>query len=113
MTLNNQITPQKCLGTLGAVFLNNGNLLVDFEATVLLTDSRLQSAVRDNRTMTFDLLLQSDDGGVSLDIPSLTLGDGALELPRDESVTISESGEAFGDPTLGYSASWSLFPALP
>lgn len=113
MTLNNQITPQKCLGTLGAVFLNNGNLLVDFDATVLLTDSRLQSAVRDNRTMTFDLLLQNDDGGVGLDIPALTLGDGALALPRNESVTISEPGEAFGDPSLGYSASWSLFPALP
>lgn len=113
MTLNNQITPQKCLGTLGAVFLNNGNLLVDFDATVLLTDSRLQSAVRDNRTMSFDLLLQNDDGGVNLDIPSLTLGDGALELPRNESVTISEAGEAFGDPSLGYTASWSLFPALP
>lgn len=113
ITLNNQITPQKCLGTLGAVFLNNGNLLVDFEATVLLTDSRLQSAVRDNRTMSFDLLLQNDDGGVNLDIPSLTLGDGALELPRNESVTISEAGEAFGDPSFGYTASWSLFPALP
>ena len=113
MTLNNQVTPQKCLGTLGAVFLNNGNLLVDFEATVLLTDSRLQSAVRDNRTMTFDLLLQNDDGGVNLDIPSMTLGDGSLELPRNESVTITEAAEAFGDPSLGYTAAWSLFPALP
>lgn len=112
-TLNNQITGEKCLGSLGALFLNNGNLLVDIEATALLTDSRLISAVRENRTMTFDVLMNNDDGGVLFDVPSLTLGNGEKELPRNESVRIGLSGEAFGDATLGYTASWSLFAALP
>ena len=113
-TLNNQLSGEKCLGNLGPLFINSGNILIDIEATVLLTDSRLISAVRDNRTMTFDTIFKNDDdGGIALDIPSLTLGNGEKELPRNESVRINLAGEAFKDATLGYTASWSLFSALP
>lgn len=113
LTLNNTISPEKCLGTLGAVFLNNGNFLVDLEAQILFTDSRVASAVRENRTVTFEFVIQNDDGAIHINIPAMTLGGGGKEFPINESVLINVEGEAFLDPVLQTSIGISLFPFLP
>lgn len=113
LTLNNQVTPEKCLGTLGATELNLGTYLVDVDAQVLLTNEDVIAAIKDNETVTFDFILKNDDGAIAADIPSMTLGDGTLELPRNESVRINTPGEAFKDATLGYTAAFSLIPMVP
>lgn len=113
LTLDNGASPEKCLGTLGALFINNGNFLVSLEAQIVFTDSRVISAVRQNRTVTFDTIIKNDDGAVAIDIPSMTLGGGAKEYPVNESVLVNLTGEAFRDTTLGTSIGVSMFPYLP
>lgn len=113
LTLNNQVTPEKCLGTLGALFLNTGNFLVDVEAQLLFTDVRVATAVSENRTVTLDFGLSNDDGALYVDIPSTTLGGGNKEFPVNESVLINVTVQAFEDPTLGYSVGVSTFPTVP
>ena len=113
LTLNNQVTAEKCLGTLGALFLNTGNFLVDVEAQLLFTDSRVASAVRDNRTVAMDFGLSNDDGAIYVDIPSVTLGGGNKEFPVNASVLINTTVQAFEDPVLGYSIGVSTFPTVP
>jgi len=113
LSLDNQVSPEKCIGTLGATFLNTGNLLVDLDAEVLLTSDLVIAAIRDNETVGFDTILSNSESAIAIDIPSLTLGDGSLSLPRNESVKINLAGEAFKDASLGYSIGISTFPIVP
>ena len=113
LTLNNNVSPEKCIGTLGAEFMNTGNFMVDLEAEVLFTDAEVATAIRNNTTVTMDMVLRNNDGAIALDIPAMTLGDGAKSFPVNESVTIALSGMAFNDPTLGTSFGMSTFPAAP
>lgn len=113
LTLNNNVTPEKCLATLGALFMNTGNFEVNLEGQILFTDSAVAAAVRNNTTVTLDLLMKNDDGALAIDLPSLTLGGGDKEFPVNESVLMNLSGEAFGDPILDTSVGISLFPVVP
>lgn len=113
LKLGNNVSPEKCLGVLGASFMNNGNFEVDLDTTVLFTNSLVMDAIRNNETVTMDFLLRNTDGAMAIDIPSMTLGDGKLDFPVNESVKIKLSGQAFVDATLGTSIGISLFPAVP
>jgi hypothetical protein len=113
LTLGNEVTPEKCLATLGALFMNTGNFLVDLEGQILFTDEAVATAVRDNETVSMDILLRNEDGALSIDIPAMTLGGGDKEFPVNESVLMNLTGEAFGDPTLDTSIGISLFPVVP
>lgn len=113
LTLNNNASPEKVLGQLGARFINTGNFEVDFEAQVLFTEAEVICAIRENRTLSFDMVLINDDGALAVDIPAMTLGGGDKEFPINESILVNLTGQAFRDPTLGTSLSVSLFPAVP
>tara|TARA_R110002167_G_C12707228_1_gene655169 strand:- start:61716 stop:63233 length:1518 start_codon:yes stop_codon:yes gene_type:complete len=113
LTLGNEVSPEKCLGTLGALFMNTGNFSVSLDAELLFTDSALAQSIKDNATVTFDVLMKNDDGAIALDIPSLTLGGGARSFPVNESIKISVTGTAFQDATLGTSIGITEFPYFP
>lgn len=113
LTLGNNVTPEKVLGQVGAKFLNTGIFEVGFEAEMLFSNSAVVSRIRDNTTVSLDFTIKNDDGAIHVDFPALTLGDGARNLPVNESVTINTPGEAFEDPTLGTSIGISIFPVVP
>ncbi len=113
VTLNNNLTPEKCIGTLGANSISFGNFNVDLEMEALFEDGDVITAITDNRAVSLDFGLQNDDGGFFIDIPSMTFGGGARGFPVNESVTISLTGEAFQDPVTNASLIVSVFPFLP
>ena len=118
ITLNNNVSPEKVLGSLAARYMNFGNFEVDFEGDIIFSDSRVIAAVRGNQTVTMDWILRNNQGtnygaAVAFDIPSMTLGLGGRTLTRDESVTLSVTSQAFGDPVLGYSLGVSFIPYIP
>ena len=113
LTLNNNVSPEKVLGTLGAKFMNAGNFDVDVEAQLLFTNSGVTRAIRNNETVTMDFVIKNDDGAIAVDIPAMTLGGGDKELPVNESVLLNSSGEAFEDPILGTSIGISELPSVP
>jgi hypothetical protein len=113
LTLGNQVTPEKCLGTLGAFEMNTGLFTVDLEAQILFTSSDVVAAIRNNTTVTMDFILTNDNGAMAIDIPAMTLGGGDKEFPVNESVLLNLTGQAFGDATLGTSIGISLFPIVP
>lgn len=110
LTLNNNVSPEKVLGTLGAKFINTGNFEVNVEAQLVFTDGIVINKIRDNETVTMDFILKNDDGIISVDIPSMTLGGGDREFPINESVLINTTGLAFQDETLGTSIGISIIP---
>lgn len=113
ITLDNQVSPEKVLGTLGAKFINTGNFLVNIEAQLIFTEGLVINRIRDNTTVSMDFTIKNDDGAIAVDIPSMTLGGGDREYPVNESVLINLTGEAFQDPTLDTSIGFSIFPVLP
>ncbi len=113
LTINNNVTPEKVLGTLGAVFMNTGKLNVDVEAKMLFTNKAVPAAIRANTTVTIDFSLRNEDGAIFFDLPAITLGGGDKEFPENESVIINTPATAFEDPTLGTSIGISLFPYAP
>lgn len=112
-TLNNNISGEKVVGQLGPRYMNYGDFLVDIDTTVIFTNDAVLTAIRANRTVTLDFAFRNGDGGLFVDVPSLTLGDGAKDLPANESVNLKTTGMAHQDEDLGYSVSFSIFPYLP
>lgn len=110
ITLNNNVSPEKVLGVLGAKFLNTGNFEVDIEAQLIFTNSEVIDRIRDNVTVTMEFFLFNDDGVILMDIPSMTLGDGSYEFPVNESVLLNTTGQAFQDDTLNTSIGVSIIP---
>lgn len=98
-SLNNNVTPEQCLGVLGASYVNTGLFEVNLEGQALFTTAAIPNAVKNNTTVTFAAIVKNEDGAIALDIPSLTFGGGDREFPVDASVLINLTGLAFNDPT--------------
>ncbi len=110
ITLNNNVSAEKVLGTVGAKFLNTGNFEVDFEAELLFTSSTVVNRISNNTTVSLDFVIKNVEGTIAVEIPSMTLGDGALNLAVNESVKIRTTGQAFQDAILGYSIGITVLP---
>ncbi len=113
VTLNNNVTPEKVLGFLGARFLNYGNFEVDIETVALFSSPLVISRIRTNTTVTMDWIVENDDGVIGTDIPSMTLGNGGRDLPVNETVKVNLTGQAFVDPILDTSIGVSIIPYVP
>lgn len=113
ITFNNNVSPEKVLCTLGAAYMNFGNMEVDIEAELMFTDSAVVEAIRNNTTVTMDFGVKNDDGVIMFDIPSMTLGGGNTSYPVNESVLISTSSQAFQDSVLDSSIGISVLPYVP
>ncbi len=106
--LNNNVSPEKVLATLGAKFMNTGNLDVDITAQLVFTESAVIDRIRNNTTVTMDFAIKNDDGVIAVDIPSMELSGGDREFPLNESVLVNLTGEAHKDATLGTSIGVSI-----
>ena len=110
LNLSNNVSPEKVVGQLGAKYVNFGNFEVGLEAQLIFSDQVVIDKIRDNETVTMDFVLKNGDGVIAIDIPSMTLGGGAREFPRNESVLINTTCEAFRDSILGSSLGVSIIP---
>lgn len=95
LSIGNNASPEQCLGTLGAAFINTGLFEVSLEGQMLFTSKAIVNAVKNNTTVTFAAILANEDGAIALDIPTMTFGDGSREYPTDESVLVNVTGETF------------------
>lgn len=108
LKINNNVTPEKVLGTLGAKYVNAGNFEVDFDCTVIFSSAAVLAAIRQNTTCSMDFVVGNDDGIIAVDLPSITLGGGGREYPRNESVNLRMTVQSFGDAVLNSSIGISI-----
>lgn len=99
LSIKNNVSPENCLGTLGASFMNSGLFEVNLDGQMLFTNKEITNAIKNNTTVTFAVIMKNGDGALVIDIPSLTFGDGSREFPVDESILVNITGLAFNDPT--------------
>ena len=113
LTLLNSVSPEKCLGTLGAVFINAGLFEANLEGQLLFTTREIVEAIRNNTTVTMAAVMRNDNGMIAFDMPEMTLGGGGREFPVDQSVLVSITGGSFTDTTFGHDIGITIFPAVP
>lgn len=115
MSLNvvNNAAAEKCLGTLGARFVNFGLFQFDIEGQMLFTNKAIVNAVRDNTTVTLATILRNQDGAIGFDVPELTLSGGGREFPVDQSVLVNLTGASHTSSFFGFDASLSILPVVP
>lgn len=113
ITINNNVSPEKVLGTLGAKYMNYGNFEVSAEGQVVFSNEDVLAAIRNNTTSSMDFTIENDDGAIYVDIPALTIGGGAEDFPANESVLLNVTCEAFADPILDTSIGVTIYPYIP
>ncbi len=110
LTINNNISPEKVLGKLGARFINYGDYSVEIDGQMLFSNSLIINRIRENKTVSLDFILNNQEGVIVVDIPSVTIGGGGREFTKNESVTIGSTLKAHEDAILKTSIGISIIP---
>jgi len=113
ITMTNNGSPEKCLGTQGATNVNVGKFNLILEAQAWLTGLDMVNAIKGNTTVTMDWQFINAQGAIAFDLPSVKLGGGGKEFPRNQTVLINTTARAFEDATFGHSIGISTFAAYP
>jgi len=94
LTINNNVSPNKAVGVLGAFEVTAGTFEVGGDVTAYFANVAALDEVRANANITLDAHLVKDNAGISFDIPLITLGDGRPDVAQDEAITLPLSIEA-------------------
>jgi len=113
ISIKNNVNPSKVLAVLGAKYMNRGIFEVDVETSLIFSTSLIPTAIRDNRTITWDSVLRNDDGAVAFDLPEVTLKGGKKTFTANEEIVIDTTISAHQSAVFGYTLGVSIFPFVP
>lgn len=113
ITIENQATPNPAHGVLGSAITSFGKIRVKLQMTVILTESGIISAARNNYEVKGNVWLRNGDGAIVFDIPSARLKTSAVNFPRNQVITIDAEMTANKDTTWSTSLIASKIPGCP
>lgn len=91
LSLNNNITINKAIATLGGFDASEGNFMVDFEGEPYFGNVSAIQAVRNNDDLTFDVLVALNNAGISIDVPLLAGGGALANVEADAPIKLQLS----------------------
>ena len=112
LSINNNVSPTKAVGVLGAFDINVGTFAVSGSVEAYFADIAAVRAVRDNADVTLDFCLVKDNAGMVFDIPLIALGDGRLSVEQDQPIKLPLTTEA-AQGQFGSTLHINEFPYLP
>ena len=112
LSVNNNVTPDKAIGVLGAFDTTAGTFEVGGNLTVYFADITAVQAVRNNSDVTLDIIMAKKNKALLIDVPLLTLGDGRLSIEQDASITLPLETMA-AESKFGHTLMFQSFPYLP
>lgn len=117
VTINNNLSPDKAVGTLGAFDVTAGSFQVGGTINAYFADVASIDAVRNNENITLDLIMVKENAGIALDLPLITLGDGRPNVQQDQAIQLplqmDAATAALIDSTLNHTALMVFFDYLP
>lgn len=113
LNINNNVTPAKAVGVLGAFDMTVGDFVVEGNITAYFSDVAAIQAVRNNADVTVDFALSKENAGWVFDVPLLTLGEGRLAVEKDAPITLPVSIAGAKHPTLNTTLIACYFNYLP
>ena len=108
----NGVTPNKAVGTMGAIDTSAGNFVVGGSVTAYFTSVAAIRAIRNNADVGLSTILASKNGGMVFDIPLLGLGGGRLNVEKDSPITVPLEPQA-AECANGYTLMYVNFAYLP
>jgi hypothetical protein len=112
LSFNNNITANKGQGILGPFNMTWGDLAVAMTANVYFTDVDAMTEIPNNTTFSFDAIYAANNTAVAFDVPELTLGDGSLEVVKDQPIMLNLNNDGH-ESAFGTTASVSFFRYVP
>lgn len=117
LTINNNITMNKAIGTLGAFEATAGTFEVGGNITAYFQTVAALEALRANSDVTLDVCVVKDNAGFAFDLPLLSLDDGRLNVELNQAVTIPlglmAADGADVNANLGHTVVFSFYDYLP
>lgn len=117
VTINNNASPNKAVGVLGAFEVTTGTFQIGGATTAYFADVTAVQAVQDNDDITLDFSIVKQNSGVTIDIPLLSLGDGRPAVEQDAPITLplvlDAATAAKIDTTLDYTLHAQFYDFLP
>ena len=88
LSINNNLTINKAVGTLGGFEVTSGTFEVGGNITAYFQNTSALEALRANSDVTLDVCVVKDNAGFSFDLPLLSLDDGQLNVELNQAITI-------------------------
>ena len=112
VSINNNVSPNKAVGILGAFDTTAGNFEVGGSITAYFTTVSAVRAVRQNADVGLSVIGASKNAGFVFDIPLLGLGGGRLNVEKDAPITVPLE-PAGAENANGYTMLYEAFSYLP
>ena len=112
VSINNNVTPNKAVGVLGAFDTSAGNFEVGGSITAYFTTVAAVKAVRANADVGLSIIAAAKNAGFIFDIPLLGLGGGRLNVEKDAPITVPLE-PAGAENANGYTMLYEVFSYLP
>jgi hypothetical protein len=112
LSVNNSVSPNKAVGTLGAFDVTAGTFVVTGSVTAYFADIAAVQAVRNNADVSLDFALVKNNAGLLWDVPLIGLSDGRLKVEQDKPITLPLTTDA-AEGIQGHTFLLNEFPYLP
>lgn len=117
VTINNGVEPLKAITRLGAFEMSAADFVVTVSLNGYFSSIEAIAAIKNNDTLTLDIMEFRNGQGWVIDMPLVTAGDGSINIEKDKPMMTpltleAASGEEV-DSNLDYTLMWTFFDGLP
>lgn len=117
LTVKNNVTPSKAVGTLGAFDVNVGVFEVTGQMTAYFADVAAIAAVQANQDASLEFQLVKNNAGMAVDLPLVALGDARANVVLDKAIelplTMDAASSAKIDSNLNHTLLFCFYDYLP